>query len=192
MINQHAIYPVGIKANWRSPTLDPLADNLKDWLLDRESLTKRLVATCEHFRVQVLGQQVTRCQLHEANEDIAVGEPVIAREVLLFCDELPHVFARSLLPLTSLTGQQAALAKLGNESLGQVIFNHAGLKRKCIEIASFDAQQNFSALLREFQLNAEQPLWGRRSVFMIDQKPLMVAEVFLPNAIAYEEMKVCQ
>jgi chorismate--pyruvate lyase len=29
-------------------------------------------------------------------------------------------------------------------------------------------------------------LWGRRSVFIVENKPLMVAEVFLPQAFAYQ------
>jgi len=191
MITQHAIYPVGMNANWRDPATDKLDDNLKDWLLDRQSLTKRLIASSERFRVQVLGQQVTTCAPHEANEDIAVGEAVIAREVLLFCDEIPHVFARSLLPLRSLTGNQSELSRLGNESLGQVLFNHPDLKRKCIEVANFDANVQFPTILKHFNLAATKWLWGRRSVFVIEQKPLMVAEVFLPNALAYEQVKVC-
>ena len=190
MITQHAIYPVGINANWRPSTINALDDNLKDWLLDRESLTKRLVSSCDNFRVQVLGQRLTTCQAYEANDDILEGEPVVAREVLLFCDETPHVFARSLLPVRSLTGEQAELAQLGNESMGQVLFNHPDLKRKCIEVASFDGQAHFSSILSTFGLDCQQQLWGRRSVFLIDEKPLMVAEVFLPDAIAYENVKV--
>ncbi|WP_448547045.1 chorismate--pyruvate lyase family protein [Thalassotalea fusca] len=191
MITQHAIYPVGLNANWRDPAAEKLDNNLRDWLLDRQSLTKRLIASSERFRVQVLGQQVTTCAPHEANEDILVGEAVIAREVLLFCDEVPHVFARSLLPLRSLTGNQSELSRLGNESLGQVLFNHPDLKRKCIEVADFDVNTHLSSILKHFDLKAAQALWGRRSVFMIEQKPLMVAEVFLPNALAYEQVKVC-
>ena len=137
--------------------------------------------------MQVLGQRVENCSTAESNEDIVAGEEVLVREVLLFCDNKPQVFARSLLPLHSLTGNEAQLAKLGEQSLGQILFNHPDLKRKGIEVASFDQQSTVAALANEYQLSVAEPLWGRRSVFVVNDKPLMVAEVFLPNSFAYQK-----
>ena len=74
--------------------------------------------------LKLLGQRIETCSVEEANDDILVGEQVLVREVLLFCDDVPQVFARSLLPLKSLTGEQQQLAHLGTQSLGQVLFNH--------------------------------------------------------------------
>ena len=109
------------------------------------------------------------------------------REVLLYCDEVPQVFARSLLPLSSLTGEQQQLAHLGTQSLGQVLFNHPDLVRKKIEVAAFDQQSSVAKIAEHLSLKVLQPMWGRRSVFVLDAKPLMVAEVFLPGAFAYQE-----
>lgn len=185
MSKQHPLFPVTMDTHWQNPKQFSVAAQLLDWLLDPNSLTLRLKKYCQHFRVEVLGQAIERCSESEANEDIHTGEQVLVREVLLYCDDVPQVFARSLIPLTSLTGEQQQLAHLGTQSLGQVLFNHPDLKRKCIEISSFDQQSQVSQLSRYLDLSVTTPLWGRRSVFLLEQKPVMVAEIFLPNAFAY-------
>ena len=172
-------------AKWQPPEHCTVNDNLQNWLIDPNSLTARLKRHSQQFRVQVLGQQVQPCSEAEANQDILPGQPVLVREVLLFCDQIPQVFARSLLPLSSLTGEEQKLAHLGNQSLGQVLFNNPKLKRKCIVVARFDSTSSIFTLAQYYQLPSRDSLWGRRSVFVLENKPLMVAEVFLPNAYAY-------
>lgn len=186
MTAQHSLFPVKMTATWQAPNTAMLKDSLRNWLLDPASLTARLKQHCEQFRVEVLGQKVEACSALEANADILVGEQVLVREVLLFCDDVPQVFARSLLPLKSLTGEQKQLAHLGTQSLGQVLFNHPDLLRKKIEVAAFDQQSTVAKIAQHLSLQVTQPMWGRRSVFMLDAKPLMVAEVFLPGAVAYQ------
>ena len=187
MAAQHSLFPVQMTATWQAPSTTTINDTLCNWLLDPASLTARLKQHSEHFRVEVLGQQIETCHLDEANDDILAGEQVLVREVLLYCDEVPQVFARSLLPLKSLTGEQQQLAHLGTQSLGQVLFNHPDLLRKKIEVAEFNAHSTVAKIAQYLSLNPDKPMWGRRSVFMLNAKPLMVAEVFLPGAFAYQE-----
>jgi len=187
MTAEHSLFPVQMIATWLTPSSVVLKPMLRNWLLDPASLTARLKQHSQQFRVEVLGQKIASCNAAEANEDIVAGEQVLVREVLLYCDDIPQVFARSLLPLKSLTGDQQQLAQLGTQSLGQVLFNHPNLLRKKIEVAKFNEQSTVANIAQHLALKVEQPMWGRRSVFMLNNKPLMVAEVFLPGAFAYQE-----
>jgi len=186
MSSHSPLFPITIKAQWQNAANFNLDENLLDWLLDPCSLTARFKKRCQQFRIEVLGQQIQACDALEANEDIKVGEQVLVREVLLYCDDKPQVFARSLLPLTSLTGKEQELAHLGNQSLGQVLFNNPELIRKNIEVSPFDVQGSLGKLLDNLSLNSLEQIWGRRSVFILHNKPLMVAEVFLPDSLAYQ------
>jgi len=191
-------FPVTLTGQWQSPsdanlTLLPLS--LKGWLLDEGSLTARLKTHCEKFQVKVIGEKHQLCSAEEACDLIKVGEPILVREVILFCDNVPQVFARSLLPLASLTGKEQALASLGDQPLGQVLFNNASLRRKRLEVSSFNCDSSVATLAKNLfndshtQYSTElfmEKLWGRRSIFMLENKPLMVAEVFLPGAFAYQ------
>ena len=185
-LHPHVLFPVRMDTTWCAEKSSHVNDYLRSWLLDPSSLTARLKSHCQTFRVEVLGQSIDVCSSEESQGDIVAGEKVLIREVLLFCDEKPQVFARSLLPLSSLTGSEKKLATLGNQSLGQVIFNHPLLQRKHIEVSSFDEHSAVVKLATHYQLKYTQPLWGRRSVFVVGDKPLMVAEIFLPNAYAYQ------
>ena len=92
-----------------------------------------------NLKIDLLGQQIEACSVKEATQDLIAGEQVLVREVILYCDESPQVFARSLLPLSSLTGDEQHLANLGTQSLGQVLFSSPLLVRKKIQIATFDS-----------------------------------------------------
>jgi chorismate--pyruvate lyase len=187
MTAQHSLFPVQLPTVWQAPSSVAINSSLRDWLLDPASLTARLKQHSAKFRVEVLGQAIEACSDLEANVDILAGEQVLVREVLLYCDDIAQVFARSLLPLKTLTGEQQQLAHLGTQSLGQVLFNHPDLLRKKIEVATFDQQSTVAKMAQHLSLNVFEPMWGRRSVFVLDAKPLMVAEVFLPGAVAYQE-----
>ena len=186
-MNLQSLFPVTLSSHWQNAQCFALPEYLLSWLLDPNSLTARLKEHCQQFRVELLGQQVEPCQANEAFAGITAGEKVLVREVLLYCAEKPQVFARSLLPLSSLTGAEQALANLGTQSLGQVLFNNPSLERQAIEVAEFDAKSTVAKLTNDLQLPLEHELWGRRSIFVLENKPLMVAEVFLPGAFAYQQ-----
>lgn len=179
-------FPITLSAHWQVSSQPPLSAELLNWLNDPNSLTARLKRHCKIFRVEVVGQRVEACDPNEANLTIKANEQVLVREVILYCDEQPQVFARSLLPLRSLTGNEQQLANLGTQPLGQVIFNNPLLERQSIEIASFDQLSNVAKLSRQLSLNYQHELWGRRSLFVLGNKPIMVAEVFLPESFAYQ------
>ncbi len=197
MKSQVSHFPVTLNGHWQLPCpqlLAPIASSLKDWLLDQGSLTARLKHNSTFFRVELLGQEKQLSHANEANEFISAGEQVLVREVLLYCDDIPQVFARSLIPLSSLTGEETALANLGTQPLGQVLFNNPSLKRQQIELSVFDHLSSVAQLalaLDKTQNNESvqiDELWGRRSVFIVENKPLMVAEVFLPQSFAYHAL----
>ena len=190
MNKTHSLFPVTLKTDWQAPETLVVNKQLKDWLLDRDSLTARLKANSKRFRVEVLGEHIEACSDEEANQDIKAGEQVLVREVLLYCDEKPQVFARSLLPIECLTGHEKELASLGTQSLGQVLFKRENLTRKCIEVSKLQKESTVNQLANFLGLDASQTLWGRRSVFVVDNKSFMVAEVFLPNALAYQSEEV--
>ena len=183
----HPLFPINLITKWNNVSFFQLDIDkvLLDWLLDPNSLTERLKRNCQDFRVEVLGQRVEPCAAQEENSDIKAGEPVLIREVLLYCDDIPKVFARSLLPLSSLTGEEQHLADIGNQPLGQVLFKNPALQRRNIEVSFFEHPSCLTKLIQELNLPVQPLLWGRRSVFYLQDKPLMVAEVFLPGAFPY-------
>ncbi|MGS2723568.1 chorismate--pyruvate lyase family protein [Porticoccus sp. GXU_MW_L64] len=173
---------------WRSYRRVPrnsIPQSLRPWLLDQGSLTERLIAASDNcFRVQVLNQ---RWQLPRLSECRLLNLPgrhhALVREVILYGRDQPWVYARSVLPITTLTGRLRAMRQLDNRPLGALLFNDPTMKRTPMEIACLTAGNSVvPAQLGELQ----HPLWGRRSVFRLDSKPLMVSEIFLPAFPGYK------
>lgn len=151
---------------------------LQPWLLGRGSLTSELLkASDNNVQVKILSQSVTSVYPSEAGLlGLKSRRHALIREVVLFGCEHPWVFARSVLPLSTLSGRLRALRKLDNRPLGHHLFSYTSMYRGAIEIASVGDQHCY--LPATYQ-TIEQPLWARRSLFYLDSKPLLVSEVFL-------------
>ncbi len=151
--------------------LDPV---ITSWLLDNSSLTRRIIGFCtsnnSQFSVRVLKQGKTFPTVAETTKlNIKTRQLAYIREVLLYCGDKPVVYAKTIIPLSTLTGKQRQLASLGNRPLGAYLFSQHDLSRDPIEISHLSHQHH--------------QLWARRSTFYLQDKPLLVYEVFLPDLI---------
>lgn len=149
-------------------------------LFDRSSLTARLIKKCTgRFRVEVLSVARTT----PTPDEIAVlrlrhRSQAIIRQVLLYCDDIPWVYARTVIPMTSLRGSLRSLVKLGNRPLGAVLFADKTMQRGEMEITALHHDHMCYSWTRH---PGSETIWGRRSVFRLQKKPLLVSEFFLPG-----------
>ncbi len=160
---------------------------LRNWLLDTGSLTERLQSQCRHFDLQLLGQRQMQPELEEIEHILAVnpsaeGQTWQVREVVLKGNHQPWVFARSII-CDALCA--ADFAGLGNKPLGQIIFNDKRFTRHPFQICELTPSCGINGKLK---VRDDVTLWGRRSVFSFGDLCLMVAEVFLPDSPAYQQM----
>lgn len=152
--------------------------SVRSWLLDESSLTARLLRVHHgDFRVQLLRQEWQNPRASERRLlNLRTRERVLAREVVLWGGGEPRVYARSVIPATSLRGRLRKLRALEEGSLGAMLFQDRSLRRGSYELARFDGD---SPCLPE-NLHSKECLWGRRSRFSLIGRPLMVSEIFLP------------
>ncbi len=141
------------------------------WLAETGSLTERLKAGCNgDFELRVVDEHDDALDADDATAlGLAVGTAVRVREVLLCCDGVPCIHARSILPSSTLAGAGRGLDALGTRPLGDALFAHPAMSRGPIEVTHCDDAP---------------PRWGRRSVFRLDGAPLLVSEFFLPGLTA--------
>ena len=103
----------------------------------------------------------------------------LVREVLLFGRGVPWVYARSVIPMQTLTGRLRKLRHLDSRPLGALLFSDPTMSREPLEWARISAHSSNS--LTSKLPECDQPIWGRRSVFRLSAKPLLVCEMFLPE-----------
>lgn len=156
---------------------------LYGWLLDPASLTLRLQHLCDGgFRVRVISQRWDTPRLDEARAlGVRPETRAIIRQVQLLCDDKPWVYARTVIPVTSLTGRLQRLAHLGTRPLGAMLFADPGMQRGRVELACIRKGETLFADATRGLRHRSACIWGRRSVFRIACKPLLVSEIFLPG-----------
>ncbi|MES3008342.1 MAG: chorismate lyase [Pseudomonadota bacterium] len=151
----------------------------QSWLLDPGSLTQRLKERCAsmavpgRFNVCVLEEGWVRKQspaLLQCFDAHVARERMWSRRVLLRCGDTPWVAAHSLIPVSSMQGPLKRLRTLNDKPLGEFLFRHPQLRRDQLELTHTGA------------------LWGRRSLFHLYDRPLLVAEFFLPALSLPESM----
>lgn len=150
------------------------------WLLDRGSLTTRLVrASHGDFAVQLLQQGWLRPTLDEARLlDLPPHQVAWVRETALRCHGEAWVYARSVMPQATLAGELRYLQRLKNSSLGALLFRDPTLTRSRFQIARLALRSLPCARLG--LAPADDDVWGRRSLFQFHGRPLLVGEIFLP------------
>ena len=155
------------------------------WLNDQGSLTRRLVNLCgDAFSVRVLSQQWVKPRFEEAQ---LLGAPpqqkALLRQVQLLCDDQILVYARSVIPLATLDGPHRRLKYLRDKPLGGYLFANPSLKRSRQELATIQRKDPLFSIALSDGSQACECIWGRRSLFVIDGKSLLVSEFFLPELV---------
>ncbi len=160
-----------------------LPEDLARWLFDPGSLTRRLRQCCPNqFRVRVLWQGWSRPDRDEAGI-LRLRQDALAwtREVQLLCGDQAWVFARTLIPAVTLRGRARRLTRLGSRPLGEVLFTDRKVRRGPMQIARIVAGQCLHRRAFAGFGKIPEAVWGRRSLFRMDGRPLLVCELFLPD-----------
>lgn len=171
--------------HWRRGAVlsrDALPPQMTSWLFDAGSLTKRLKRACPgRFKVRVLDQRWAR-PLRSERAVLGLGDRQLAsvRQVHLLCGERAVVYARTVLPSPVLRGRYRRLASLGGRPLGEQLFRDPSMRRGRIEVTRIDRSDPLFGVAVPKPSAKMVPLWGRRTVFRLRGRPLLVSEIFVP------------
>ncbi len=152
------------------------------WLNYYGSLTEEMQqASSAPIRVKVLRQGTYPIFDDErATLDLPTQRWAWIREVQLLGNNRPWLLARTVIPMTTLKGRANRLKLLGSKPLGPVLFNRLGAERVSI---AFEQVHEIA-----WQPNSSiDALWCRQSIFKIDQEPLLLKEIFLPENPVYQK-----
>lgn len=156
---------------------------MRGWLTDTASLTRKLTARSNQFRVRRLRQARALCLADEsALVELARRSHVQEREVLLVCDEVPMVYAHTIVPLTATAADWPFFGTLGERSLGTTLFGDPRVVRGSMQYARLHARHPLARRARA-ALGGEAshaPLFARRCLYQRNNGKLLVTEVFLP------------
>lgn len=150
------------------------------WLRDRGSLTVRIRARGD-FAVRLLRQGLTIPAADEAALlGVRPGVLVWGREVALLCDGLVVAYAQTVLPCRPRGPMTLWLARLGDRSLGSLLFSRTGFVRGEIGFKRLDTRHPLFRMACRQIGDESKTLWARRSPFFFGAQSVLVTEVFSP------------
>ncbi|WP_206355591.1 chorismate--pyruvate lyase family protein [Vibrio maerlii] len=176
MNQQYALYLDAIrKVKWQSPEDVELPNALAHaWLTEQGSLSRRLEKHCCVLSVSRMQQEmVSQLDLSTEEGERLPDEKCLQREVILCGDDQEWVLGRTLIPQSALKNQQHDFSTQGDIPLGNTIFSADQVRRDKLEFG-------FAQLDGRYLL-------ARRSRLWMNDKPMLVAELFLPQAPIYQE-----
>ena len=175
---------LGREPRWRSigSAGRGLPPDLAAWLTAGESLTRHLQGICgDEFMVELRGQRWSRPL---AGERAELGMPdrawALVRQVYLCCGPRRLVYARTVMPRSTLQGRRRRYARLGRRPLGEVLFAFPDVRRGPLEVAMLAPGDVLHDAALEGRGAGGDSLWARRSVLTVAGHPLLISEVFMP------------
>lgn len=178
-----------LKRDWLS-FIPAIESGYAPWLHDHGSLTKRIQRRCEIFNVHNVYAGLAMANRDEtALLNIARAQHIYTRNVFLYANGKPVVFAHSVVAARHLHHAWHALQHLGSRPLGALLFSHPLVQRAPLRYKSLKPDH---PLYRQAVsvMDVKPPrLWARRSVFTLHGASLLVTEVFLPDILKLEQRK---
>lgn len=163
------------QVDWLAPEEFVFPDlNAKSWLLEQESLSHRLSTHCRNLTVDLqYNHWVDAFSLTDSETFLLSQEKCLLRKVILQGDGNPWVVGRTLIPQSSMDSQPSDLEQQGEVPLGVTVFNAETVMRDALQVGWAEI--------------GEQRLLARRSRLWMNEKPMLVAELFLCDSPVYSK-----
>ena len=141
-----------------------VSDEAKSWLLEKGPITKR-IKSVKKFRLELIQDKVANVEKVDKTFINSKSRKIRVREVVLFGNSKPMVFARTIIPNTTIEKGFAELGTLGESPLGDILFKKDIFIKENVAYASFRHEKKI--------------FWGRKTKYTVKDLPFSVMEVFL-------------
>ena len=141
-------------------------ENIKSWLIEQGPITKRIKSE-ESFKLNLIKDEISAVDDSEKKFLEESSDKIKVREVILMGNNIPRVYAKSLIPIRTIENGFSRLGELGTKPLGDILFEKEIFKKTNVVYAQFQDQDSI--------------FWGRKTKYIVKNMPLSVMEVFLIN-----------
>lgn len=166
--------------SWQSVEQFQFSEQLdSQWLQEQGSLSQRFSLQCDHLCAQVLRNQlVSANDLTDFQKKMLFPQShseqeCLIRDVILIADDEPWLLGSTIIPRSSLSDEQFDLSQQGEVPLGLTVFQAQQVARDGLHLGMIDSPLGALA--------------ARSSRLWMNQKPMLVAELFLPPSPIYRK-----
>ncbi|GJM04179.1 MAG: putative chorismate pyruvate-lyase [marine bacterium B5-7] len=173
-----------MKLRWHNKVIARLAlrdKRLNPFLFQNGSLSHFIQQRCrDSFHIELIDESWCYPMPDESYLLSSCNRKItFIRESWLKCGKERIVYARTIIPRATLKGESQKLMRLGTKPLGNVLFNDNTTYRTNMRYASIPSHCELHKQASQ-DTDIASDLWGRQSLFYVNNKPLLVTEVFLP------------
>ena len=136
------------------------------WLNEPGSITSRIKSFSD-FKLKLLRDGPGEVDAAEDDLIISNYKENNIREVLLYSDEAPLIYAKSIIPLETIRLGLGVLGNLKENPLGDILFSNPEIKKKYMLFAKFESNKKI--------------FYGRKGIYTVKGFPFSVCEIFLIN-----------
>lgn len=171
---------------WRQQCHARFSLTQKQWLTRRGALTDGL-RSLGHLTLVVIDERAKKPALDEAfGLGLVPNKAAWIREVVMSIDGIPCVVARSVTDKQSSTGVWRGIRQLGTRPLADMLYDDSRVRRTQFEFTCVRQTQGLSQALSNGggivqDHHCRPALLARRSLFICQDKRLLVSECFLPS-----------
>lgn len=169
--------------NWQYFTLDDyfnIPHKYINWLIRPYVLSKALRRICNEFSVQLISQEFGF--LNDDETEVLNGAPFemgLVRQTFLKGDGNTYVYARVVIPKQTYISNKEMLRIIGEKPIGEnFLYNNPKMSRSIFQIKLLKPHHQLYKNAVNFTDEKPPELWARRSVFHLDNDPLVISEVF--------------
>lgn len=168
------------KYNFNVKDLNKDSINMRQWIKNKNSLTDRInkianlkikLVTNNHKNKNLLLSEKNFFPLYKA-------ENIFLREVIIFADELPIMYARTVLPRKYLRGYWNDIKKLNTNSLSKVVYENPSIKRSNFSYLAPSINNNILKKINSLKIESKNLAIGRQSYFEYKRRNILLTEFF--------------
>ena len=141
--------------------------NILSWMTESNSITSR-IKSFSNFKLKLLNDGPG--EINNIEDDLIISnyEKNNIREVILYSDNKPLIYAKSIIPKETITHGLEILGNLKDNPLGDILFSDPNIEKKYMLFAKFKSNKGL--------------FWGRKGIYTVNGYPFSVCEIFLINA----------
>jgi len=166
--------------NYRKNFITP-SNNLNTWLNSRQSISDKL-NKIGNYRVEVINSKQNKLLLSEKIQfSTYQKEELYLREVLIYLNEKPLMYARTLLPKIYLRGFWGNIKKLKEKPLANIVFENKSIKRSKFDFFVPQKRDNLLKIINALNKHNLKVVVTRQSSFEMRKQCVLLTEVFFSN-----------
>ena len=135
------------------------------WLSESGPITNRIKLS-QKFELELLNDEIDEISKEEKLFLNTVSETFRVRRDILLGNNTPVVYAKSVIPSSTIENGLSSLGKIGNAPLGDILFTPGIFTKLEMVCASFLSKE-------------KNVYWGRKIKYSVNSEPISVMEVFL-------------